>query len=213
MLNIRSVSYLLNSDYQIVSIADEFAEFRHTDGRPRVPGEVWGRGIWANIQENKLAPVFRGIFTRARKRSVVLPFRVDTIRHLYLWQVEAENAGEQLLVVFRKIGERNRPEIEPGQTFSRLAQPIVFCGWCNRVTEPGGQPYWLHRQGAEYLQGLRAISPGAVAVKLCDSCAPALLQGHELEMFAHLNPNPGQEVRAYACSGATMHRQPVILGG
>ena len=206
-MNIRSVSYLLNSEYQILSIADEFSEFRHTDNRPFCPGEVWGREIWAHIQENSLASIFRGIFTRARRRPVTLPFRCDSIKSFYLWQVEAESAGEDLLVGFRQIAERKRSQLDPGQTFNRLVTPLDFCGWCNRITETGGQPTWLHREGAEYLQGLRVISPGAVRVKLCDQCTPALMQGHEAKLFAHLNPNPGSEVAAYACSGKTMHRQ------
>lgn len=204
---IRSVSYLLNSEYQILSIADEFAEFRHTDDRPFCPGEVWGSEIWAHIRENNLAPIFRGIFNRARHRPVTLPIRIDNVEQFCLWEVEAERAGEALLVSFRLIVERKRGDIESGKSFKRVVSPVDFCGWCNRVREPGAKPYWLHRQGAEYLQGLRVISPSAVRVKLCEECAPALLQGHESKLFAHLNPNPGGEVAAYACSAKTMHRQ------
>lgn len=206
-MGVRSVSYLLNSEFQILSFADEFVEFRHTDDRPFSPGEVWGREIWAHILENKLAPIFRGIFTKARRRPVTLIFRVDSLENYCLWQAEAESAGEDLLVAFRQIAERRRSELDPGHSFTRLVSPLHFCGWCNRVTEPGGQPTWLHRQGAEYLQGLRLISPGALRVELCDQCTTALMQGHEAKLFDHLNPNPGSEVAAYAGAGKTMHRQ------
>ena len=203
-MHIRSVSYILGDNYQILSIADEFVELRHTSGSPFRPAEVWGKEIWAHIQHNGLAKTFEALFVRARRRPVSLPFRLDRVGQLTLWQIEAQAAAGNLLVCFNQLAHQPRPRLGPGESLRKPCLPLAFCGWCNRMAQPGQKPTTLKVEEAEYVEGLRMISPSAVSVKLCDECTAGLVRSHEPKYFEHLSLNLDGEAPDFV---PTMHRQ------
>lgn len=185
-MHIRSVSYILDQSYQILSIADEFVEFHHVSGAPFLPAEVWGKEVWSNIQQNGLARTFQALFAKGRRRALCLPFRLDCEQQLALWQVQAEASGDNLLVAFHLLAQKQRPRLRSGETFVRPPLPLVFCGWCNRYSEPDGKPRWFNFEEAEYAAGLKLLSPSSVRLKLCDACTQGLIHSHEPKYFEHL---------------------------
>ncbi|MBS2037067.1 hypothetical protein JST97_18915 [bacterium] len=208
-MHIRSVSYLLSHKYEIVSVADEFVEFTHTDGSPFQPAEVWGKGVWAHIQHCGLVKTFHSLFFKARRRPLSLPFRLDSTRNLKLWQIEAEAAGENLLVSFQHLAQKPRPHLPEGQVVNKPSGQVDCCGWCNRVTRPGGKPEWLTLEESEYMEVLESLSKSAVRYKLCDECTRGLIHSHEPKYFAHLSLGTDVESRV---RGTTLHRQLTAQG-
>lgn len=202
-MHIRSVSYILGEDYQILSIADEFVELQHTSGAPFFPAEVWGKEIWAHIQQNNLSKTFKALFVKSRRRPLSLPFRLDSSKQFSLWQVEAEASGPNLLVSFHQLAQQARPRLAEGEQFHKPGSPMDYCGWCNRVAPAGASHTWLNAEQAEYMEGLRFVSPRSVSVKLCDACTAGLIHSHEPRYFEHLALDPS----IVPTISSTMHRQ------
>lgn len=186
-VHIRSVSYILSPNYEIISVADEFVEFKHISGEPFLPGEVWGKGLWAHIQQSGLSRTFHSLFMKARRRPLSMLFRLDSDQEFRLWQIQAQASGVNTLVGFQQLAQSKRPRLPEGQALVKPTGPIDSCGWCNRITEPGGQPRWATVEEAEYITVLGVISKSSVRHKICDECTKALIHSHEPKYFQHLS--------------------------
>ena len=168
------ISWELETDNRIVSVAGDWTSFASENGAPELaPASVVGQSLWTFVHGSEIRSMYTQMFERARatREPIRFRYRCDAPNYRRNMRMSIEPAGDgRLYLQSEMLGEEPRPWIGALDREARRSDTLLdICSVCRRVHVPHSR--WLEPEdAAEHHDALLGEDAPMLVERLCDDC-------------------------------------------